>query len=343
MRCLTLAQYLRLKSIESSFICRELPGHLMDMVRDEGFEVIALPAPAKKPDQPLGCGYLAWLGVPIATDAAETVQILKKRSQPRLVVDSYALDVEWENEVRACITRLMVIDDLANRPHNCDILLDQNYSPSGDRYNGLVPPHCVKFMGPQWALLREQFYRVPSRSRTRDGSIRRLLVFLGAIDSNNGTEKALQAIRSLNRPDITVDVVVGQKNLFKNQVRELVKGMKNAVYHEQISNMAEILGGCDLAIGSGGTHTWERCFMGVPAIVGILAENQRELVENLAATGAIWNAGWWKEIRSDALAQLLRIVLEEPTLVKAASIKGQEIMGFRDQSGLQGLIDAIIA
>ena len=178
MRCLTLADRMRREGTEVHFICRDLVGNLNHLVCEQGFPLHVLPRHA---DDPSLSGYAAWLTVAQETDARETGEVLCTLAPiMRLVVDSYALDEVWERIVRPLVGEIFVIDDLANRKHDCDILLDQNfYCAMQHRYDGLVPPSCKLLLGPSHALLREEFYAAKKKLRRRDGHLRRILVFYG--------------------------------------------------------------------------------------------------------------------------------------------------------------------
>ena len=127
--------------------------------------------------------------------------------------------------------------------------------------------------------------------------------FFGGSDLSNETAKALEAIHQMNRSDITVDVVVGVSNPRGDQIREICQGMPNTCFHLQVENMAELIALADLAIGAGGTTTWERCCLGLPTLALVLADNQREVVEVMSAAGAMMNVGWHADVTSTGLAE----------------------------------------
>lgn len=209
-----------------------------------------------------------------------------------LVVDSYALDFKWETFLRPYVDKIMVIDDLANRIHDCDLLLDQNYYRKLEhRYDGLVPSGCRKLLGPEYALLRPEFHKAKKTLRKRDGKIRRILIFFGGSDPTNETKKALQAIKLLNKPEITVDVVAGASNPHQEEIKQICSTMPNATYYCQVENMAELMAAADLAIGAGGTTTWERLYLELPTIAIAVAENQVETLTALSEEGKIWYVG----------------------------------------------------
>ena len=154
MRCLTFAERLhKSEDANITFITRDLEGNLIDLIKLQGYSVFVLPRSADERKDL--CGYEAWLTVDKETDAAETETVLREMPWiDFLIIDSYAIDAVWERKIRPHVRKIVVIDDLANRVHDCDILLDQNFYLDKDtRYNGLVPESCRCFLGPQYVLL----------------------------------------------------------------------------------------------------------------------------------------------------------------------------------------------
>ncbi|MBN2569186.1 MAG: UDP-2,4-diacetamido-2,4,6-trideoxy-beta-L-altropyranose hydrolase [Deltaproteobacteria bacterium] len=295
MRCLALADGLKLRGLEIGFICRDLPGHLGDLIERKGYPVILLSPPDGVRDVSHGdTRHSHWLGVNWEVDTRQTAAELTKTSVPIkwLIVDHYALDYKWEAYLRSYVKKIMVIDDLADRHHECDLIVDQNlYHNAATRYDGLIPVQCKKMTGPQYAMLRREFREARKNLRKRDGSIRGIHVFFGGTDEANETTKAIQALVMLQRSDIHVDVVVGENNPHGRDIELLCQAMPNFLFHRQVDHIAFLMMQADLAIGSGGTTTWERCCLGVPAVVAILGENQRELTYAVENYGAIINMG----------------------------------------------------
>lgn len=307
MRCLTLADQLRSEGAEVAFICRDLPGSMFDLLHACGYRFAKLPvSEAGKVVQKF--------------DAEETIKAASQlfpHGADWLVVDHYELDAEWENMLRSNANRLMVIDDLANRSHDCDLLLDQNYYRDlGRRYQGLVPEQCVTLLGPSYVLLRPEFANARQRLRTRDGSVRRVLIFFGGSDPTNQTQKAVEALRMLERHDIEVDVVVGSANPNRNSIQTLCARIPNVVFHCQVPNMAELILNADLGIGAGGATMWERCCLGLPAITVVFAANQERATEDVAGIGAIEYLGWFDQLGPEDYARAISRMLGDAQRVR---------------------------
>lgn len=300
MRCLTLAGQLREHGAEVVFVCRDLPGGMSEYLRAAGYGVILLP------------GH--------ETDASATSAALRTAfpgGADWLIVDHYGLDIAWEQQLRPHARKLMVIDDLADRRHDCDLLLDQNYYRDLEhRYDGLVPPHCRKLLGPAYLLLREEFKIARKRLRQRDGSVRNVLVFFGGSDPANETRKAVEAFGQLNLPEVAVQVVVGAANPNREVLEKMCGELSKMTFHCQVSNMAEMITRADLGIGAGGSSMWERCFLGLPTITVVFADNQQRTTEDVAATGAIKYLGWSDQLSPGGYARTIAELVEDSESVR---------------------------
>lgn len=317
MRCLTLADELQQRGAEVTFVCREHPGHLISIIEGKGFPVVRLQQEGEYGATTDDVAHAVWLGVSWQQDAAETIAAVKNGSAQWLIVDHYALDRRWEMALRPHIDQIMVIDDLADRPHDCELLLDQNLSPAMEtRYENLLPGECKKLYGPKYALLRPEFAKVRKALPQRDGQIRRVLVFFGGIDSTNETAKALQTLAVIDDRQFEVDVVVGAGSQHKEQIKNLCAEHAGFHYHCQINNMAELMTAADLAIGAGGTATWERCAAGIPAIIMAVADNQRELAETGARNGLFFYLGEARAVSAQKLLTALQFCLDSKEMLR---------------------------
>lgn len=281
MRCLTLAGNLRDRGADVRFVSRSLPGNLNEHVRASGFQVYELHAPASPPEASLG-----WLGVDQEVERLEMVALFPDIGKVELlVVDHYALDVRWEMAVRPYAERIAVIDDLADRPHDADYVVDQtSIDLDVDRYRGLVPDSCVTLLGPHYAILRPQFAESRETLRERNGLLRRVLVFMGGMDVGGYTELALRAVVRAFSEDPrgpAVDVVIGPTNPRAAQIRQLCAESPRVEFYSAVENMAQIMASADVAIGAGGTASWERACVGLPCIVVVVADNQRHVAQAL--------------------------------------------------------------
>lgn len=304
MRCLTLANRLKKDGKEVSFICRRAKGDCIQLVKDNGFEVYMLPA--------VELSLWVYTKIEWQIDATQTIDILSKFNVQQLVVDHYSLDEKWEKQIRPFTKEVMVIDDLADRKHECDVLLDQNYYLNlNARYEGLVPKHTKLLLGPKYALLRNEFIEAKKRIKPFNGTIEQLFIFFGGSDPTNETEKVLRAIKPLIlQYKLSVDVVVGNSNPNKEVIKKICTEIENVSFHCQISNISQLMEKADLAIGAGGATMWERAFLQLPTIVIAVAENQIEVVEATAKLQAILYIGTSNLVTEDLINQTLSHLLD---------------------------------
>lgn len=291
MRCLTLADELYERGAQNLFFCRLHDGHLIDVIKKRGHQVVILPKPVKayKPpsDVPL---HASWLGSDWSADAGETCAALGQVFLDWMVVDHYALDSHWEQALRANCKHMMVIDDLADRMHDCDVLLDQNLGRVANDYHGLVPKSAALLIGPQFALLRPEFpmQRSESIKRRANPTLERLLITLGGVDKDNVTGQVLDVLQKYPLPEgVEITVVMGVKAPWLDQVRDQALLMHRPTkVLTGVTDMARLMVESDLVIGAAGGTSWERCCLGLSAIILVLAENQKLAAIALQDIGA---------------------------------------------------------
>ncbi len=291
MRCLTLADALRDQGAQCTFVCRPHSGHLLDLVTQRGHKALAQSQPQPNFSAPADPAHAAWLGTSWADDAEQTKRALGAQTVDWLVVDHYALDARWEEALRPQAKRIMVIDDLADRPHACDLLLDQNLGRSKQDYDGLLKGKTTPLIGPQYALLRPEFaaLRVQSQARRQaKPQLQRLLITMGGVDKDNVTGQVLAALQGCSlSADLRVTVVMGPHAPWLAQVQAQAAQMPwPTEVLVGVNNMAQLMVENDLAIGAAGGTSWERCCLGLPSIQVVLAQNQEAIALALSHVGA---------------------------------------------------------
>ncbi len=349
MRCLTLAEALVKRGFDVSFVCRDLIGNLAEDIRQRGFACHLLfhePCDhVNREDNEAFPLHIKWLGVDWEKDATQTLSVLEKKNDCTnlLIVDHYSLDYRWETFLRPYVEKIMVIDDLADRSHNCDILLDQNlYENFENRYNDLVPSHCKMLLGPKYALLRPEFGSARERGKQRDNENKRILVFMGGSDPNNVTERILTTINQLSLSCLDIDIVVGSTNPHVDKLNHFCEGKSRFSLHWQVNNMAELMIEADLAIGAGGTATWERCCLGLPSIGISIASNQEELSVCLAEKGGMLYLGPSETISENILASAIMLLINNNSLSKSMSHTCLNIVDGGGTERVVNLLDEIM-
>lgn len=339
MRCLTLADALKQRGVELRFVSRYLPTHLRDMLEARNYEFIILNSKANNNitgDLP----HAHWLGISQDADAQDTIQALSGQAWDWLVVDHYALDARWESVLRQAVRHVLVIDDLADRQHDCDILLDQNYYVNMlTRYDRLTSKACRMLLGPNFALLRDEFIMARTKIRKRDGKIRRILVFFGGGDLGNETLKALQALQKINCSELAIDVIIGQQNSYRNDLEIFAASLENVTTHFNVSNMSDLVAAADLYVGAAGTTTWERCCLGLPSLVITVAANQVKATRDLDCSGVLTYLGESCSVTAEQITFAIAECISSPSRMIKQSEKGLALV---DGRGVSLCVESII-
>ncbi|MEC1715541.1 UDP-2,4-diacetamido-2,4,6-trideoxy-beta-L-altropyranose hydrolase [Schinkia azotoformans] len=330
MRCLTLADMLRKEGATVYFVCRELKGHLCRLIEAKGYHCLRLSHLKPTFDQ--------------QKDAQETLCLLEFNGLKFdiVIIDHYLIDSLWEQAVRTAIPNIMVIDDLANRKHDCDILLDQNYFKSFEiRYDDLVPTGCNKLLGLKYLLLRPEFYEENTVNDKKCNPIQDLLIFYGGSDPTNETVKVLEALDQIKLTDLSIHIVVGLSNanlkLIENRCRD-----RNFHFYVQIDYLGQLMKKVDLALGAGGVTMWERCYLGLPSIITVVAENQKASTEAAAEYGAVWNLGWHENVKVSNLVDTINNAIKNPDALNDMAIKAKQLLESDVKYQTHPVVEAII-
>jgi UDP-2,4-diacetamido-2,4,6-trideoxy-beta-L-altropyranose hydrolase len=325
-RCLVLAMALRQRGAVCHFAMRALPGHLGERVAAEGFGFDLLAEPAAG----------GWS----AEADAQATQALAADFDPSLViVDHYGLDARWEAVVGG-ERELLAIDDLADRPHACDLLLDQNHhSDAKGRYVGLIPADAATFLGPEYALMHPAFAVAREMVRPADRPVERVFIFYGGTDASNETARALAVLARPELRHLAVNVVVGRNHPDPDGLARLAAWHGNAVMYSERPHLADLLVRADLAFGAGGATTWERCALGVPSVVTTVAGNQEPGIQALSAAGIVQYAGAAGQLCEDGLHASVRALLDSPGRLEAMR---QAALAMTDGGGAKKLACRLI-
>ncbi len=297
MRCLTLADELKRHSLDCVFVCRERAGDMTAQIQKRGYRAIALPLADNGEDAD-------WLGVPLTTEIEQARTVFDTLTPSRIIVDHYGLDAKWEERAAPDGCPVMAIDDMADRPHNCDVLLDQNLGRRAEDYDGLVSDKCARLIGPRYALLRPKFgaARAQSLARRQGNTLQHILISMGGMDADNATGSVLETLSGLPKTK-KLTVILGPNAPHINDVKQRAKAMScRAELLINVTEMAELMSQADLAIGAVGGTAWERCCLGLPTLTLVLADNQLPAAEALSKEGAslmlgqMGDGGWQKKL-----------------------------------------------
>ena len=296
MRCLTLANALSAESWEIVFVAAGITSSLAERIAASGHELLQIPAlPGIEREGP------DWHEQCLSEDEQHLDADATRAAAGRadcVIVDHYLLDAHWHRAAQSFASQVMVIDDLANRAYECDLLLDQTLGRRGHDYRSLVPDRARVLAGPAFALLRPEFARerraaLDGRRETRP--VARILVSFGTTDPEEITARLVNDLL-LAAPNCLLDVVVGADAPANSPLGNLASEHRSIRLHVETNRMAELMRDADLAVGACGATSWERCCLGLPSISILLADNQQMVAAALEKAGAHILVG-----RNDAL------------------------------------------
>ena len=302
IRCLALANRLKKSAVAVTFVSRDLPGNIANIVISDGHELVLLPYKNLLVQTLDTVAHAEWLGEHWSVDALETIRVVDNKNFEILVVDHYAIDFNWEAQLQPHFKKIVVIDDLADRQHFCDLLVDQNFvSNFKTRYFDKVPNKCELLLGPKFAILQPNYFEVRSKVILRKLCIKNFLVFFGLSDKENLTEMAIKCFLELDRNDFNLTVVGNPDN---PQYMKLIKeygNIDNLEFFGKLSTLAPLTAWADVVIGAGGTTSWERLCLGRKAIVITVADNQIETAKALHSDGLIVWLGMAQDVTATDL------------------------------------------
>ena len=342
IRCLTLADALKLKGSACLFICREHAGHLSDLIIERGHEVHLLRNDSRSITATEGAlAHSAWLGADWASDAEQTENAIPKGTIDWLIVDHYAIDHRWEAALRPYCNNIMAIDDLTDRKHDCDLLLNQNFGSAAVNYQSLVPSHCTQLHGPKFALLKPVYASRRAKLKARNSAVGRAMIYFGGgSDPDNLTGRALQAFSEPPLNDVTLDIVVGGGYAHMAELAEAASRRGRANIHTHLPDLADLMASADLALGAGGATTWERCCMGLPSIVISVADNQRPACESLEKAKLIQYMGSAENMTLATIRLGVLNLISQPERLQQLS---KSSLALVDGAGTERVISALNA
>ena len=335
-RCLTLADEVR-KDGETLFLCRYITPYMRKHIESRGHSIVLLPTR----EQPAVMGDLAhssWLGVTQDQDADDSIAVLGSGGKwDWLVVDHYAIDARWEARLALSARRLFAIDDLADRQHQVNILLDQNLQyDNEDRYAGLLQSGTRRLIGTRFALLRPEFRAL--REAAGDAPRTRINVFFGGTDQAGVTLTALEALQHSELRGYGTDVIVGSDNPWRERIAAQTAQLHDAALHVQPSNMSELFMRARLALGAGGATSWERCCLGVPTLLVSVAVNQQNGCRALAQRRAAILVGDLSEATARRWAAFVSRMIARPRLLASMAKRAADLV---DGLGTQRVVEAM--
>tara|TARA_R100000935_G_scaffold19518_1_gene37501 strand:+ start:12152 stop:13243 length:1092 start_codon:yes stop_codon:yes gene_type:complete len=342
MRCLTLADELTSQGAKCYFICREHKGNLIDFITQKGYEVYKLEAiplnNSNRDEAESTLSHSEWLGTSQAEDAKQSIDIVSTIQPKWLVIDHYALDSYWEKKLRTYCNKILVIDDLADRKHDCDVLLDQNFLPNfKKRYDGLVSDRTIQLLGPSYTILKNEYFKIRAFERQIEPFVKpQVLVNFGGI----GNFRLLSIfINAANQnPQFKYAIITGalEPEQFK-QLEDIIAG-DHITLSNYTTEMPKLMSQSQFAIGACGSTVWERFCLGLNSALVEMAENQHPLITYLESERLIDNLGHKDILSSTKISSFLNSLdIKSPTYSK----RKERIMNLVDGLGAQRISNVI--
>ena len=340
MRCLTLAQGLMDIGWVCEFAYREIPEGLIKILTNRGLILHKIPIDFRVKGKDLKTLDIQdWSNESIVCEAKFIMNLFQAHQYDLLVVDHYQIDCSWEGSVKQSGVKILVIDDLANKVHRCDLLLNQNLGAKASDYQNLVPHSCKKLIGERYALIRKEFLQYREYSfRRRGSSINKILVSLGGGDNAAVALNILKALESYNfQKVIKILVLMGFEGKYESDIDQYSRKMSLDVQILDVTDeISLIMAESDLCIGAGGSTAWERCALGLPAITVLTAENQLQGAKALNESGCTWLIESQDNLQ-EKIHSGLSFFLDKSNLL-SASVKGFNLI---DCKGVDRVIKSI--
>ena len=344
VRCIHLAKKLQQGGHIVFFISQRLTGSVPNLIVENGFQVYFINSGKKEsiilPINGFKSEFDPWLNGRQSIDALETEKIIKKCPLDLLIVDHYSIDAEWEKYLKGIVKSIIVIDDLANRKHCCELLIDQNYVHEYQkRYQPFVNSSCKTLLGPKYVIIGDEYlqYKNFDTEKSRVGN--QLLIYFGGSDKFNFCDKAIQASLASQIPDLKIHVVVNSGRSSTATICEKYKKNSRIIIHEDLPTLAHLLKDVVCAIGAGGTTTYERCFMKVWSIVITIADNQIPVAKHMSENGYIEWLGHQSSVDINSITKCLVDRFEKLKNEPNSMLVGQKLI---DGSGTSRIVNEII-
>ena len=318
MRCLTLAQELKNNFDKVIFLTRKDSDDFTETIMENGFKVVLLPTQIIKPPKNIH-------ELNNYSDIIKNLITTYTRNKNYLLIDHYDIDSAFELSLKNTFEKIFVIDDLANRKHNCDLLIDQNYYRDlNHRYEKLIPNNAITLLGPKYAIIRSEFRSVNKKIIKKNSQVKKILVSFGGSDPTNECKKTLDALCSIENSQFEIIVVAGIYNHKFEQLQKLYEKYSSIKIYRHVNDLSRLMLDSDLFIGAGGTTTWERLYMGLPSIVTIISNDQKESIEFLSDMGHVINLGLAKNVTTETHVQAFQKL--NPDLIYSMSLNNQKLV-----------------
>lgn len=317
-RCVSLAQFLSDAGGDCVFVLRDWEIDVDAVLGNFAKTAVLLP----KASEVDPGDYTTWVGTSLEEDAEQFSDALGRKVPDWVIVDHYGIDARWHNQIRTNMARrIAVIDDLANRLLDCDLIIDQNWHTDHDfKYRKVNVRGAQVLGGPRYAMLDRIYAQAPKWELRH--KVETIGVFMGGSDAVDAMSQALDLLDQVGFEG-RVKAVLGNSNPATAQLRKRAEADPRIELLASLPNLATFFSQCDIQIGAGGSATWERCCIGAPTLALVCAENQRAILNMMSAAGYQWGAELYDQSRQ---RELLNIALSDAQAREEMSKRCQQLV-----------------
>jgi UDP-2,4-diacetamido-2,4,6-trideoxy-beta-L-altropyranose hydrolase len=310
MRCLALAHAWRDSGGHAAFLMAKPPAVLRDRLLKESFQVIELSSEPGSVD-----------------DANSTVHRARSLAASWIVVDGYHFGTDYQARLKSAGHKILFLDDYGHAScYAADVVLNQNLSACESFYADRNTSTQL-LLGTRYCLLRPEFLSWQNWNRKIVSRAHRILVTLGGTDPANLTGNVIRALALIGDSKIEAAVAIGGSNENLDSLRKIADetGLKINIYHDA-PNMPDLMAWADVAVSAAGTTCWEMCFLGLPALLIAVAENQIPIARELSHAGGAIDLGEAGDVSVDDLAAELKRLLESKARREQISLNCHTIL-----------------
>lgn len=326
MRCMALAQEWLRRGGRVVFITQGQSEKILQRLRNEGCEVLSVGrAHPSLDDLDFVLSYIGRIRNQSHRDVC-------------IVLDGYHFDVEYQRAVHHLGYKLLVIDDIAHHPeYSADFILNQNIL--AETYSYRCNKETVLLLGSTYCLIREEFLNRQELAGVEPASVKNILVTLGGSDTRNLNVMITTALNAMNDRTLNVTYIAGPTF---HDYANLKEALRNVVFENRLiratEDMSLFMNKHDLAISTAGSTCWEMCFMGLPFVTIIAAENQADIAHTLDKKNIAPCIGWYNDISPDDIIKTLERVIYDDQLRRNMSERGRYLI---DGSGASRVVETI--
>tara|TARA_Y100001968_G_scaffold319582_1_gene351323 strand:+ start:2057 stop:3097 length:1041 start_codon:yes stop_codon:yes gene_type:complete len=325
-RCLSLAKEFKINGIKSTFICQDLAGLDTSLFDEEEYSYYIIPATKN-----------------LLKDAINSKKVIDKINLKvdLLIIDNYNINFIWENLLKDSADKLVVIDDLINNKHECDLIINQVYGTKKKDYDNYILKPCIFLLGNKYMMIRKEFLeeRKEIVYYSDMKKIKDVHISFGLNDKDALTIKFSKLILEYF-PQLRLHISIGNKFMFINELKLLSKlNKKRIVFTMNTKNVAAQMSKCQIAIGSPGMLTWERAFLGLPSLQLGTSKNQVEIMEKLDYYGICKWLGLAETIQDSEFIDKFKSFLHDSELLEEMR---NNCLGIIDGKGIQRICSKLI-